>query len=429
MILNNAKNIYMGNTQIEKIIFNSKQIWTIDSNSQNLFTSNILPFIFSANGKMIKKYQFKNSNINNSIGVKTLNLAPPINNWFMDIGLGAEGGIVDPYPGWMVSDYIEIEPSSNYCFSCTSAILTSPSNKWHRIVFFDENKLTISYSDIDWFNTVFTTPENAKYIRIFCTTWERPMLYKAGQQDTYVPSGYDIPIILNNTTYHMYTSSPNWKKIVVNDFNNISSIAWQNGPINFKDGSTIQNFYAQGPENNHYTFYGKVNNSLHAECQKYIYGTWSSTNRALSAGTYTVSLTIYNFPTTDTWRIGFIHSSGTSYHTKGCNCTSSNISNGIATSYETFTVDETDQTQFSWALLEFAALGEKPEWYHNVIVDVRIVEGAKPVFPTRVLITNNNETIPIAIAPKLITANGTNTIDIDTSLKPTEISLLLEQSI
>lgn len=83
-----------------------------------------------------------------------------------------------------VSDYLEVEPNTEY--------VTSHNRM---MAFYDENKKYISGIENGTLPLVFTTPENAKYLRItiYKNTINSQMLKKGNILGDYVPFGYYLP--------------------------------------------------------------------------------------------------------------------------------------------------------------------------------------------------------------------------------------------
>lgn len=386
-----------------------------------------LPFTFEAKGLLIRKYEFEN-NSNNTIGTKTANLVPDLDGWIMGKALTSWGEVQNDMPTLMISDFIEIEPSTSYKFGAVGKV-TNEAGTWHRVVYFDENKANISFVDNNYMNTSFTTPATAKYLRLCTTFWYQPFLVKSSDSYTYVPYGYNIPIVLNNITYQAYLPEPLEKELICENGNNVSSITFTNGETYNPAGGTFpEAFVILGPTNNQYTSYGYVTYGKIAD--KYVFGTTGTNTRLINPGTYTMCLTVHNPPLSNTWQISFFVGTYTNrqFYWKSCRCNSENTVNDVATASYTFTIDDTNETQISFAMIRFDTFNTDAtikEWYSNTKVDISIIEGTEPVFATRTLINNNDEVIPIAEMPQLTTINGSNTIDVNITPKPTEVKLFL----
>lgn len=393
----------------------------------NPYISGSLPFTFEGSGSLIRKYEFENDN-NNIIGTKTTNLVPDLDGWFLGKALSSYGDVQDNKPTLMVSDFIEIESNTSYKFGAVNKIISS-SSEWHRVVYFDTNKTYISFLDVNSKGTAFTTPSTAKYLRICTSLWYKPYLVKSSNTFAYSPYGYNIPIVLNNTTYQAYLSEPLGKKLVCENGKNVPSVTFIDGSTyNPAGGDPSDALVILGPTDNHYTAYGRI--TYEKSIDKYILGTTGTNTRLISPGTYTMCLTVHNPPSSNTWQISFLIGTYVNgqFYWRPCRCNSENTINGVATASYTFTIDDTNETQVSFAMIRFDTFitdNSINEWYPNTKVDISIIEGTEPVFATRTLINNNDEVIPIAEMPQLTTINGSNTIDVNITPKPTEVKLFL----
>ena len=101
------------------------------------------------------------------------------------------GGGITPLNGYTSSNYIEIEPNTQYYKS------ESGSTRWK---YYDENKVVYSSETTDLSNAsssqVFTTPANVKYLRFTMSNEkvEDFILSEGSTAASYEPYGYKIPI-------------------------------------------------------------------------------------------------------------------------------------------------------------------------------------------------------------------------------------------
>ena len=87
---------------------------------------------------------------------------------------------------YVATDYIEVEPNTQYT-----------RNYSHQMAFYDANKTYISGINVDWSNigvTTFTTPANAKYVRLTVakTAVDTFQLEKGSVATSYEPYGYKL---------------------------------------------------------------------------------------------------------------------------------------------------------------------------------------------------------------------------------------------
>lgn len=157
-----------------------------------------------------------NTDSGNSVGDKTSNLLSS-SNWGNGY-IGAEGTIYtqDPTRLEMYSDYILVSESTYYTFSHTGGFPsrgTEPATvPWRALCFYDNEKnfidRTPSYTNSSELPLNYITPENCSYIRVTMRTFgdtNNYMVNIGNEALPFVPYGYDIPIIVNNTdTYHCY---------------------------------------------------------------------------------------------------------------------------------------------------------------------------------------------------------------------------------
>lgn len=94
---------------------------------------------------------------------------------------------------YVATDYIEVEPNTQYT-----------RNYSHQMAFYDANKTYISGINVDWSNTgvtTFTTPANAKYVRLTVakTAVDTFQLEKGSVATSYEPYGYKIKYLNTNS--------------------------------------------------------------------------------------------------------------------------------------------------------------------------------------------------------------------------------------
>ena len=143
-------------------------------------------------------------------GDKTANLydktAHNTNNGFDDTGyLDSNGNVVDSY-SYQVTEYIAVEAEQAYTLVYGTGARYSPS-----VCFYDSAKNFISglkYNEV--LPRVFTTPQNTAYLRfsIGDTAIDAGMLNIGSTALPYEPFGYKIPILSNGVSYPIYLSEP-----------------------------------------------------------------------------------------------------------------------------------------------------------------------------------------------------------------------------
>lgn len=391
--------------------------------------SGTLPLSFECDGSQIKKLSFLNETTSN-IGIKSVNILPDLDKWLMHTTLTSPyGGLNDSAPTFVTSDFIPIEASTTYKMGHAGYTYGVSNPDFNRIAFYDSNKVCLeSYTRDSNTYTNIVTPENAAYLRV-CIIDNRykPYMVKSAEPSIYIPYGYRIPILFNNITYPVCIDDPSWDRLVLKDVINISDITFTDGSLKNSSGSGSPAYFkVLPPSNNSYKAYGR----LTAAADKYVFGQWGDTTERLAEGMYTMCLTVHNPPTTDSWEIRFYVGSRTSSSSlalRGCKVTSEDVVNGVATASEVIIVDEMIQNRVSYGFIQFVPLGTDPEYFPNVVVDVRIIEGSVPSFVERYA-QSGNQIKPIADMQKMMSNDGTNTLDVDTSPKPTKAIITLNTS-
>ena len=391
-----------------------------------------LPLTFTddyANGTILDAFTLYNKS-ENVVGDKTANLAPSLDKWSPDVtidstagGTGEESYVPDGKV--MSSPFIEVEPSTRYYIM--GARVESNQGVWTNIIWFNEDEIAISSSNGNG-NRAINSPANAKYVRIILGYAKYFGFFKQPSgTPTYVPYGYACPIIVNGTTKTIYLPSSITNKVRYVSSKMLSSISLSDGPLNYSSGSgtpTYFNVDASNRSNFYYIANGKVYSSSVAghNVDKYIIGIWGSTAHILPNGTYTISIAVKNPPVIGDWFVTFYIGNGSTYPWRGCGVTRAGTVNGIAKNSTTITVDSTEASKVSYALIRFGA-NNCDVYFANTIVTVSIVEGSNPSYPKHELIDSEYNITQISEMPVFPTNNGSNTFDVGTTNKPTKASV------
>ena len=397
-----------------------------------------LPLTFTddhANGTILDAFTLYNKS-ENVVGDKTRNLAPSLDEWSPDVTINDTAGgtgeeTYDPTSLVMSTPFIEVKPSTRYALH--SQRVDHNSGTWINFIWFNEDKIVISASQStsqsDIVNQI-TSPANAKYVRIVISYAKYVGFFDltAGPEPySMIPYGYACPIIVNGTTKTIYLPSPITNKVRYVSSKMLSSISLSDGPLNYNSGSgtpTYFNVDASNRSNFYYIANGKVYSSSDADhnVDKYIIGTWGSTVNILPNGTYTISIAVKNPPVIGDWFVKFWIGYDRYYPWRGCAVDRTKTVNGIAKSSTTITVDSTEASKVSYALIRFGA-NNCDVYFANTIVTVSIVEGSKPSYPRHELIDSEYNITQISEMPVFPTNNGTNTFDVGTTNKPTKASV------
>lgn len=392
----------------------------------------VLPLTFTddhANGTILDAFTLYNES-ENVVGDKTANLAPSLDKWSPDVTINSTSGgtgeeTYAPDGLVMSSPFIEVEASTRYVLK--GARVESSSGIWTNIIWFNEDKIVISASAGNN-DRAITTPANAAYVRIVLGYAKYFGFFKQPSgTPTYVPYGYACPITVNETTKTIYLPSSITNKVKYVSSKMLSGITLNDGPVSYSGTSgspTYFNVDASNRSNFYYVANGKVYSSsdTNHNVDKYILGSYGDTSDRLAQGTYTISVAVKNPPVVGDWFVSFYVGYSDSYPWRGCTVTRSNIVNGVAKASLTITVDSTAASKVGYALIRFG--GDYSDVYFaNTVVNVSIVAGSKPSYPTHELIDSENNVVQISEMPIFSTNNGSNTFDVGTTNKPTKASV------
>lgn len=129
------------------------------------------------------------------------------------VGVLTSTGTIDnssTYANYRTSDYIPVEEGS-YTFSLDNTAYEQYDNTSSRYAFYDEDKVFINY-DISLmrparFEWTFTAPSNAKYVRLTGRISDDNIMLNSGSQSLpYEPYGYKLNIKTASTTTPVYLS-------------------------------------------------------------------------------------------------------------------------------------------------------------------------------------------------------------------------------
>lgn len=396
-----------------------------------------LPLTFTddhANGAILDAFTLYNKS-ENVVGDKTRNLAPSLDEWSPDVTINDTAGrtgeeTYDPTRLVMSSPFIEVKPSTRYALH--SQRVDHNSGTWINFIWFNEDKIVISASQSTSQSDIviqITSPANAKYVR-FVISYAKYVGFfdlTAGPEPySNIPYGYACPIIVNGTTKTIYLPSPITNKFKYVPSKMISSITPRYSDLIYSSGSGIPtNFSVYDYD---YDFYyianGKVYSSSDANhnVDKCISGIRGVRGDQLPIGTYTMSVTVKNPPVIGDWFVAFYIGNGSTYPWRGCVVNRTKTVNGIAKSSTAITVDSTEASKVSYAVIRFGA-NNCDVYFANTIVTVSIVEGSKPSYPRHELIDSEYNVTKISGLPIFPTNNGANTFDVGTTNKPTKASV------
>lgn len=204
-----------------------------------------VPVTFTANGQPLLDYLISGNTVQNGTptptdpiqpqetGERTGNLCPPLTEWVDGYINSGTGTIHTPTETReKSSDFIRVEPNSVYVFSHEDGDFPSgDSGAWRVVGLYDVNKQFISRigSVNPSYLTITATAETA-YIRLSFRTYgesKNAMLNEGNIALPYEPYGYKIPISSANTTTPVYLgeveTTRKIKKIVLTGEETISS--------------------------------------------------------------------------------------------------------------------------------------------------------------------------------------------------------------
>ena len=143
-------------------------------------------------------------------GDKTANLYNTVDTSWTNGYLDNEGQIVSSSISHFTTNFTEVEENTTYTWSGT---ITESSSSSNNVYYYDGSKNWISKANAGVVSPrTFTTPSNCRYIRFQVTRgvsatsdW---LLNKGNEVISYEPYGYKIPILSNGNTYPIYLSEP-----------------------------------------------------------------------------------------------------------------------------------------------------------------------------------------------------------------------------
>ena len=163
----------------------------------------VLPLTFRANGSALIDYRIYGTA--DGAGVQTENLfdkdAQDKENGYVNASYLTPDNVLLSNNSFVVSEYISVEPNSDYYLSRVVLYGTSTG-----LCFYDENKTYISgirlYTGGE-LTTNITTPNNCRYIRtsiqVSQSVCEESMIIKGSTPpETYIPYGYKLPLMLTS---------------------------------------------------------------------------------------------------------------------------------------------------------------------------------------------------------------------------------------
>lgn len=391
-----------------------------------------LPLTFTdnhANGTILDAFTLYNES-ENVVGDKTANLAPTFEKWLPNVSVNSTIGgpgqekVLTFESKVMSSPFIEVEPSTRYYVLNTG--VRGDSGMWTNVIWFDENKIVVDYTAQNG-NRAVISPSNAKYVRIIVGYVISFGFFKQPSgTPTYVPYGYACPITVTGTTKTIYLPSSITNEVHYTSSKMLSTISLIDGDLHYRESSRSPTWFHVDSSNRSSYYYvanGEVLSESSAnDVDKYIIGSKGDTSNILSEGTYTMSVAVKNPPVRGDWFVFFYVGHGDGYYWRGCTVTSSDIVDGIAKASLTFTVDSTEASKVSYALIRFGGINSNV-YYANTVVTVSIVEGATPSYPTHELIDSENHVTQISEMPIFPTNNGTNVFDVGTTNKPTKATV------
>lgn len=133
----------------------------------------------------------------NGVGERTANLLNP-NTMTAGYAVSDSSGNLSPSANDSASDYIDVSG-----FTTVYIRSYQTARKWG--AFYDENKVFVS--GFSFYTSTQTVPQNAAYMRVTITTanLDTAMVVKGSTAPTsYIPYGYEIPILNNSQTIDIY---------------------------------------------------------------------------------------------------------------------------------------------------------------------------------------------------------------------------------